>query len=108
VLTETLASMHSILRMVRKLTSVSNTGDTSSNDELRRSTTARRNSSDLDNDTNDHNNSTEEDRLSTTETVAKVEDEESTEEATDSVDGDDEAFVCLIENLGEIVCESGS
>jgi hypothetical protein len=100
--------MYSTLSKAVQLTSVSNTGDTSSNDELRRSTTARRNSSDLDNDTNDHNNSTEEDGLATTKTVTKVENEESTEEATDSVDGDHEAFVCLIKNLGEIVCESGS
>lgn len=63
----------------------------------------RRNRSDLDNDTDNHDNSTEEDRLATTETVTKVKDEESTEEAADSVDGHDETFVCLIFNLGEIV-----
>lgn len=87
---------------------VSDTRDCSTDDKLGCCATAGRDGSDLDNDTDDHDDSTEEDGVATTETVTKVEDEESTEEAADSVDGDDETFVCLIQNLGEIVCESGS
>jgi hypothetical protein len=90
-----------------KLTSVSNTSDTSANNKLSGSAARRRNSCDLDNDTDNHDNSTEEDGLATTETVTKVEDEESTKEAADSVDGHDETFVGLVCNLGEIVQESG-
>lgn len=87
---------------------ISDTSDCSADDELGCGTTAGGDSSDLDNDTDNHDDSTEEDGVATTETVTKVENEESTEEATDSVDGDDETLVCLVENLGEVFCESRS
>lgn len=87
---------------------VSDTSDCSTDDELGCGATAGGDSSDLDNDTDNHDDSTEEDGVATTETVTEVEDEESTEEATDSVDGDNKTLVCLVENLGEVFCESGS
>jgi hypothetical protein len=92
----------------RCVDTVSNTSDCSTDNELGCGATTGRNSSDLDNNTDDHDNSTEEDGVATTEAVTKVENEESTEEATDSVDGDNETFVCLVEDLGKVFCESGS
>lgn len=56
----------------------------------------------MDNDTDDHDKGTEEDALAATKLVSKDEDEASTEETTDSVDGDDETFVGRVTlDLGE-------
>jgi hypothetical protein len=48
----------------------------------------------LDNNTNDHNRGTDEDRLAATELVTERENEDSTEQTADSVNGDDEALPC--------------
>lgn len=88
---------HNLLSLVgrnsRSVDAVSDTGDASSDDELGSGTAIRRDASDLDNDTNDHDKGPEEDALAATELVSKDEDEASTKETTDSVDGDDKPFV---------------
>lgn len=80
---------------------VSNTGDASSDDELGSSTTVWRNAGNLDNDTDDHDNGTEKDTLATTKFVTEGEDEAGTEEASNSIDGDDEPFVGGVLDLGK-------
>lgn len=62
----------------------------------------------MDNDTDNHDKGTKEDALAATELVSEDEDEAGTEEATDSVDGDDKALVGRVAvDLGESVLESG-
>lgn len=91
----------------RRVDAVANTGDASSDNELGSSTVGGRNRGDLDNDTDDHDHGTEEDALAATKLVTKDEDEASTEEATASVDGDDEALVGRVAvDLGESLDES--
>jgi hypothetical protein len=99
-------SGHNLLGLVgwdsRSVDAVADTCDASSDDELGSGTASRRDTGDLDDDTNDHDTGTEEDALAATELVSKDEDEASTEETTDSVDGDDETFVGGITlDLGE-------
>lgn len=77
--------------------------DASSYNELRGSAISRRNRADLNNDTDDHDGGTEEDGVSSTETVTKNESKQSTDEATDSVDGGNETLPCRVTvDLGEI------
>lgn len=53
------------------------------------------NAGDLDDDTNNHGDTADKDSLATSQLVAELEDEDSTEQTTDSVDGDDETLPCI-------------
>jgi hypothetical protein len=92
----------------RGVDTVTDASDATSDDELRSGTSVGRNSADLDDDTNDHDTGTEEDGLAATEAVTEGKDEAGTEEATNSVDGDDETLVGAVAvNLGESLDECG-
>lgn len=86
---------------------IANSGDASSNNELSSCTAVRGNTGDLNNDTNDHDEGTEENRLAATELVTEQKDEDGAQEATNSVDGDNKAFViAVIFDLGKGCFES--
>ena len=92
----------------RRIDAIAYARYSSSYDELCRSTRTGRDSSDLDNYTNNHNSSTEEDGPAAAEMVAERENKAGTEEATDSVDGDDEALIVRISlDLRKVVDERG-
>ena len=103
------ANLLCLIRWYRRcIDAVAYTCYSSSYNELCGGARTRRDSSDLDNDTDDHNSSTEEDRPAAAKVVAEREDEEGTEEATDSIDRDDEALVVRVTlDLGKVVDESG-
>lgn len=82
-----------VCRNSRGVDAVANAGDAASNDELRSCTTAHWHRSNLKNDTNDHNGSAKENGFASTKLVTKLKDEAGTEEASNSVDGNDEAFI---------------
>jgi hypothetical protein len=92
----------------RCVDSVADTSDASSDDELRGGATIGRYTGDLDDYTNNHDESSDEDRVATTEFVADEEDGYRTQEATTSVDRDDETFVGRIAfNLGKGLLKRG-
>lgn len=91
----------------RCVDTVSNTGDTTSDNKLSGSAAVRGHSCDLDNYTNDHDKSTKEDGLATTEFVTEKEDEDGAQKASDGVDGNDKTFVVGVVDLGKCFGEGG-
>ncbi|KAH0207642.1 general substrate transporter, partial [Aureobasidium melanogenum] len=83
------------------------TCDETSNDKLCSTSCTGANAADLDDDTNDHGDTADEDSPATAEFVAELENEDSTAQTTDSVDGDNETLpATVVTSLGEHCEES--
>jgi hypothetical protein len=80
----------------RGVDTVADTSDASSDDKLSSRTTSNGDGRDLDNDTDDHDYCTQKDTVAASELVTNLEDQAGTQEATDRVDGDNEAFVSAV------------
>jgi len=91
----------------RRVDAISYTRDEPTNDKLSSSAVTRGYGCELDDDTDDHDYATQENTFPTTEFITEGKNEQSAKEASDSVDGDDEALpVRVAVDLGEVLYES--